>query len=85
MTVKELIDALSKYDDDIEIVDYSYCEIQSIEEDTKERLGLDYPVLKLMQEDTIMILLKVLLGIILLCIAILSIAGAAFCCVFSVF
>lgn len=29
-----------------------------------------------------MILLKILLGIILLCIAILSIAGAAFCCVF---
>lgn len=51
MTVKELIDALSKYDDDIEVVDYSYCEIQSIEEDTKERLSMDYPVLKLVQED----------------------------------
>lgn len=47
MTVKELIDALSKYDDDIEIVDYSYCEIESIEEGTKERLGMDYTVLKL--------------------------------------
>lgn len=47
MTVRELIAALSKYDDDIEIVDYSYCEIQSIEEDTKEILGLDCPVLKL--------------------------------------
>ena len=47
MTVKELIAVLSQYDDDIEIVDYSYCEIQSIEEDTKERLGMDYPVLKL--------------------------------------
>lgn len=47
MTVKELIAALSQYDDDIEIVDFLYCEIQSIEEDTKERLGMEYPVLKL--------------------------------------